>query len=219
MFKSVTRRNIITLMKSYQKFFNIFKIVYIFLTFCVISITVVDFIVYLQTKNFIVQSRSIPSLKIKKKYAIVLGASVRGEKLSHVLQDRMETAIEMYHKGLVEYMLLSGDGVEKHYNETSAMKKFALRHGVPQDVIMIDNSGFNTYTSLLHSKKIYNIHDAYIISQAFHVGRAVWIARGMDIDAMGVSVGNIKILHYDTLREIFARAKDFFRILFYRSTH
>lgn len=207
------------LMKKYHKIFKIFKMIYFTITIFIVGLILVDFIVYFQTHNFIKKSVEISSADVKKRYVIVLGASVRGEKLSHVLQDRMDAAIELYHKGLVDDLLLSGDGMGKNYNEPLAMKKFALKHGIPMNVIFIDDRGFNTYTSILNAKNAYHIKDAYIISQSFHVGRALWIARGMGIDAIGVSVGKIKVFNYDTLREIFARAKDFFKILIYRSTN
>jgi len=206
-------------MKIYHKIFQAFKVIYLIALAFLVLITVIDSIVYLKTKNFILNRDTVSKIQRKKTYAIVLGASVRGERLSHVLQDRMEMAIEMYHKNLVQFLLLSGDGIGQNYNETLAMKKFAINHDVPLDAIFIDSAGFNTYTSILHAKNIYHIKDAYIISQAFHVGRAVWIARGMDIDAIGVSVGKTKFFNYDTAREIFARAKDFLKILLYRSTN
>lgn len=200
-------------MQQYHKFFKIIMSLYLCLTLLVIFITTINLVIYFQTKNFILPYSSMIQLKQKKDFAIVLGASVHGERLSHALKDRVDAAINLYQKGLVKYILMSGDGIGKNYNETLAMKKFALKHGVPEDVIFTDTKGFNTYASILRAKNIYRIENTYIISQEFHIGRAVWIARRIGMDAQGVSVGKFKILDYYTFREIFARPKDFLQIL------
>lgn len=150
-----------------------------------------------------------------KEYAIVLGASVHGDELSGALRTRMEMAIELYQKKLVKNILLSGDGTDPNYNETYAMKKFALKHQIPEDVLITDEKGYNTYATMLRAKEVFNTKSAYIISQKFHLIRAVWLARKIGIDADGVSAGDSKdYYYYYDVREFLARSKDFFQVLF-----
>jgi SanA protein len=149
-----------------------------------------------------------------KGYAIVLGASVHGDALSGALRDRMEAALFLYHKKLVKHIFMSGDGTDVYYSETSAMKKFALKNGISEDILVTDEKGYNTYATILRAKKVFNIQSAYIISQNFHLTRAVWIARKVGIEADGFGAGKMQNEWYYSLREFFARTKDFFQVIF-----
>lgn len=124
----------------------------------------------------------------------------------------METAIELYNKKLVKNILMSGDGTDNNYSETAAMKKFALKSGIPEEALVTDEKGYNTYASMLRAKEVFNAKSAYIISQNFHLTRAVWIAREVGMDVDGVSAGNTKDKWYYSIREFFARTKDFFKL-------
>ncbi len=177
----------------------------IFLILAVFAIT--NFIVYLNSRN-------APPPLTTKEYAIVLGASVHGDLLSGVLKARMETAIDLYHKKLVKNILMSGDGTDTNYSETAAMRKFALKNKIPAESLITDEKGYSTYATMLRAKEIYNINSAYIISQNFHLPRAVWIAREVGIEADGVGAGEVKEKWYYSSREFFARTKDFFQIIF-----
>jgi len=168
---------------------------------------------YVETKPYIQPITSYTKSSQKKDYAIVLGASVHGNRLSKALQDRVNAAIILYKKGLVNKILMSGDGKEDNYNEPVAMKKFAIKHGIPEKDIYIDLNGFNTYKSILRSKVTFHIKSAYIVSHVFHVGRALWLAKHLKIDVKGVTVGTFKPYSYYTFREIFARFKDFWQLL------
>lgn len=152
---------------------------------------------------------------IKRDMAVVLGASVHGSTLSEALRARMETTIELYQKGLVQHILLSGDGTNGFYSETQAMKKFALKKGIPESSILTDEKGYNTYASILRTKTVFQAQSIYIVSQDFHLIRAVWIARRMGLQADGVSAGSIgeRRWYYD-VREFLARVKDFFQVMF-----
>lgn len=192
----------------------IIKIIKLIVTF-ILSIIFLILSTFLITNIIMfVNSRNNTNLDQPKEYAIVLGASVHGDSLSGVLKARMETAINLYNKKLVKNILMSGDGTDSYYNETAAMKKFALKSGIPEEALVTDEKGYNTYATILRSKEVFNIKSAYIISQNFHLTRSVWIAREIGINAEGVSAGEMKDVWYYSIREFFARTKDYFQVIF-----
>lgn len=162
---------------------------------------------YFNSQSSLTQSQA-------KEYAIVLGASVHGDSLSDLLKARMEKAIELYNKKLVKMILMSGDGTDSYYNETAAMKKFALKNGIPEEALLTDEKGYNTYATILRAKEVFNANSAYIITQNFHLARAVWIAREIGINAQGVNAGETKDSWYYSFREFLARTKDYFQVKF-----
>ncbi len=205
--------------KLQPRFFK--KVIYLyFSTFIVfIFMIVINIMMYMETNPKVHPIAEYTSSSPKKEYAIVLGASVRGNRLSMILRHRVDAAIVLYRKGLVKKILMSGDGIDINYNEPKAMKLYAMRQGVPANVIFTDKSGFDTYHSILRSKLEFNIQNAYIVSQPFHTGRAIWIAKHIDIQANGVTVGEFKPFSYYTFREFFARFKDFWQMFFKMMLH
>lgn len=120
--------------------------------------------------------------------ALVFGAAVySGDRLSAVLRDRMDTAIRLYRQGSVGKLLVSGDGASSHYNEPAAMKAYALRHGVPEEDIVVDMGGRRTYDSCYRARYLYDVQDAILVTQQFHLPRALFLCGYLDIKAVGVS--------------------------------
>lgn len=118
--------------------------------------------------------------------AIVFGARVRSNgSLSSVLHDRVLTAVELYHAGRVHKLLMTGDNSHHTYNEPVAMKRFAVEHGVPADDIVLDYAGFRTYDSCYRARAIFGVEAAILVSQEYHLPRALYIARALGIDAVG----------------------------------
>ena len=149
-------------------------------------------------------------------YALILGAKVHeGGILSDMLRDRMDAGIALYKEGSVKKLLLSGDNSGK-WGEVTAMKEYALQNGVPEADIIMDGEGFSTYESLLRAKQVYGIEKLVIVTQKYHLYRALYIAKHMDITAVGCDAA----LHsyggqlYREIREILARVKDFGLCLF-----
>lgn len=197
---------------------NLISIIYkiikaIFISFFLITSIIITIFFF---TNLIIHfnSKSSPTQTSAKEYAIVLGASVHGDALSELLKARMETAITLYNQKLVKTILMSGDGTDSYYNETAAMKKYALKNGIPEEVLITDEKGYSTYATILRAKEVFNAKSAYIITQNFHLPRAVWIAREIGIDAQGVNAGKTKDNWYYSLREFLARTKDFFQVKF-----
>lgn len=120
--------------------------------------------------------------------AIVYGAAVRpGGYLSAVLQDRMETAIALYEAGYVDKLLVSGDNRTADYNEPAAMMAYALARGVDPADVQPDFAGLRTYDTCYRARHIFGVETAVLVTQEFHLPRALFTCRNMGIEAVGVS--------------------------------
>jgi SanA protein len=117
---------------------------------------------------------------------LVLGAGVAPDGPSPVLADRLETALTLYREGRAPRFLLSGDRASQYYDEVSAMKKYLLARGVPESAIDLDGGGVDTFSSMARARAVYGVSRAIVVTQAFHLPRAVWLARSMGIEAQGV---------------------------------
>jgi len=148
---------------------------------------------------------------------IVLGARVFPEtgRLSDMLSDRMKTALDLYRADKAERFLLSGDHGRDEYDEVNAMKAFLLAEHVPAEDIFLDHAGFDTYDSMYRARDIFQVDSAIIVTQAFHLPRAVYIARALGLDAVGVAADRQQYvtIRYNRLREIPARVKSVTRVM------
>ena len=147
---------------------------------------------------------------------IVLGASVYADgSLSPILQSRVDAAIELYEEGLASVIIMSGDGRASNYDEPTVMKEYAIAQGVPTDAIYCDPGGYHTYDTMWRVKNVFGAQTAAVVTQNYHLYRAVYDARGVGLDAVGV-VCDADIyedqLWYD-LREVAGRVQDFFYVL------
>ena len=148
--------------------------------------------------------------------AIVLGASVSNEgELSSVLTDRMQTAMELYQSGKVQRFLLSGDHGRKQYDEVNSMKNFLLANGISSKDIFLDHAGFDTYNSLVRAKKIFEVNRAIIVTQDFHLPRAVFIGRSIGLDTYGAKADKREYRNMYKLqfRELLANVKAVYEVL------
>lgn len=118
---------------------------------------------------------------------IVFGASVRATGPSPMLRDRLDTALEQYRLGRSDRILVSGDHGTRAYNEVQAMKDYLLEHGVPAEDIFMDHAGFDTYSTLYRARDIFGIERAILCTQRYHLYRACYIARRLDLLATGVN--------------------------------
>ncbi|MCA9957448.1 MAG: YdcF family protein [Anaerolineales bacterium] len=122
-----------------------------------------------------------------KPVAIVLGAAVYGNgRLSAILRDRMETAIELYQSGVVDKIIVSGDNSDVHYNEPQAMLNYAISRGVPEQDIQPDYAGLRTYDTCYRARHIFQVEAAIVVTQEFHLPRALFTCKQLGIDAVGV---------------------------------
>jgi SanA protein len=120
--------------------------------------------------------------------AIVFGAGVwPGGQLSNVLADRVETAVALYRAGKVRKLLMTGDNRFAWYNEPGAMGEYAEQRGVPAADIVYDYAGRRTYDSCYRARHIFGIESAILVTQAYHLPRALYTCRQMGIDAVGIA--------------------------------
>jgi SanA protein len=120
--------------------------------------------------------------------AIVFGAGYRpGGRLSHALADRMETAVELYRAGKVNKLLLTGDNRTADYNEPAAMAEYAQARGVPREDLVLDYAGRRTYDSCYRAKATFGVERAVLVTQAFHLPRALYTCERLGLEAVGVA--------------------------------
>lgn len=124
----------------------------------------------------------------QKQAALVLGARVHeGGRLSDMFRDRVETAISLYEAGKVGKILVSGDHGRDNYDEVNAAKDYLLEKGVPAEDIFLDHAGFDTYDSVYRARDVFRAESVIIVTQAYHLPRALYIADKLGVDAAGVS--------------------------------
>lgn len=149
---------------------------------------------------------------------MILGARVFGDDvLSHVYEDRTLTALEIYRSGKAQKILISGDHGRKEYDEVNAAKDYLLERGVNGDDIFLDHAGFDTYDSMYRAREIFKVKSLIVVTQGFHLPRAVFIARELGLEAYGVSADKrvyAGALRND-VRESLARVKAALDILFH----
>ncbi len=143
---------------------------------------------------------------------IVLGCQVKEDgTLSHMLRDRLSRGVELYHAGAAPKLLMSGDHGRTNYNEVGAMKQYAIDNGVPSQDVFMDHAGFSTYETMYRAKEIFQAKKVIIVTQEYHLYRAVYIAQALGLEAYGVTsdqhtYGGQTIRD---VREVLARCKDF----------
>ena len=142
---------------------------------------------------------------------LVLGCGVVGKTPSPMLQDRLLTGIALYEKGAAPKLLMSGDNSKIDYDEVNVMKNFAIDAGIDSENIFMDHAGLSTYESMYRAKEIFGAKKVLIVTQSYHLYRAVYDARALGLDAYGVAsdlrgyAGQI----FRDVREVMARVKDF----------
>jgi len=119
--------------------------------------------------------------------ALVLGAGVYADgEPSPILEGRLETALALFRAGKVGWFLVSGDNRAHNYNEPQAMRKWLIRRGVPVERVVSDYGGRRTYDSLKRAQAVFGVRRAVVVTSDFHLPRALYLARGMGLDALGV---------------------------------
>ena len=142
---------------------------------------------------------------------LVLGCGVRGDSPSRLLADRLEKGIELFHLGVSPKLLMSGDHGRYDYNEVAVMKQYAILSRIRSEDIFMDHAGFSTYESMYRAKEIFGAEKIVIVTQEYHMSRAVYIANSLGLDAYGVCADHreYSAQPYWDAREFLARVKDF----------
>ncbi len=150
--------------------------------------------------------------RIDPECIMVLGASVNPDGTpSPMLQDRLETGIELYNRGVAPKLLLTGDNGQIEYNEVEAMKNYAVNAGVPEEDIFLDHAGFSTYDSVYRASYVFGVESMVAVTQEYHLYRTLHGCKKMGIEALGIGADQEVYAgqEYREIREVLARVKDF----------
>lgn len=190
---------------------KIFKYILIVLIVIILVPVIINFYVILSTKNMIVSGDS--ELLTDIDYIVVLGAGIRRGKPSPMLEDRLKTGILLYNNDISNKILITGDHMNDDYDEVTVMKNYLLEHGIPEEDIITDNYGISTYDSIYRVKNVYKSNKVVIVSQRYHLYRALFLSDNLDLESYGVEA-NLRYYYgqwYREIREILARNKDFIK--------
>ena len=147
---------------------------------------------------------------------LVLGAGLQPDgSPSLMLGERIRTGVDLYNAGAAPKLLMSGDHSRPDHDEVNAMKDAAMALGVPSEDIFMDHAGFATYDSFYRAGAIFGAKKVVIVTQAYHLPRALWIAKRLGLEAVGVACDTQRYPGqlYRDVREILARDKDFFKCI------
>jgi vancomycin permeability regulator SanA len=160
---------------------------------------------YVSTAGRLRTAADVPRTEV----AVVFGAGLWDGEPSPYLAHRLDAAAKLYRAGRIEVVLVTGDNSRKDYDEPDAMRAYLTRHGVPDGRIVSDYAGFDTWDSCVRAKKIFGVDRAVLISQGFHIRRAVALceAAGVDSYGVGVSAKHDVTWYSGGAREVFAAGK------------
>ena len=187
-------------------------IIYLAIIVVIIALIILAINLYVKesTKKQIISSSDYTNLE-NIDCIIILGAGIWGDKPSPMLEDRLLEGINLYNDNISNKIIMSGDHGIEEYDEVNIMKNYAIEKGVPSENIFMDHAGFSTYESIYRAKEIFEANKVVIVTQKYHLYRALFIANNLGLEAYGINsdprmyVGQTK----REIREILARNKDF----------
>jgi SanA protein len=179
---------------------------------CVASAILYSYVVF-KTQLYIDSAIEVPPSEV----AMVLGASVTSTGiLSPVLAERANKAVELYQTGKIKKILVTGDNGTVAHNEVDPVARYLNNLGIPKEDIFLDHAGFDTYSSMYRAREVFGVSDVTIVSQEFHLPRAVYIARELGLEAVGVSANQRGKMFVNYLREVPATIKAVYDLYFER---
>ena len=186
----------------------------IVLTIIILSTIIINIHIVKSTEKFIYDNiDSVP----EHYTAIVLGAGVRNGHPTPIFQERLQTGDALISKGKAQKMLITGDHGRKKYDEVNTALQFLKNKHSDTDFIFLDHAGFSTYESMYRARDVFQVKDAIVVTQPFHIHRSVYIARQLGLDAVGCKTissyqfPKTNIIKW-YLREVLARVKTFILI-------
>lgn len=194
---------------------KVLKYMIVFIISIAIIILGINLYIILSTKRQIIKEEDYKKLS-DIDCIIILGAGIVEDKPSHMLEDRLSEGIKLYQNNISDKIIMSGDHGREEYDEVNVMKNYAIQKGIPSENIFMDHAGFSTYESIYRARDIFKAKKVVIVTQKYHLYRALYIANQLGIEAYGVGadprqyVGKI----YREIREILARNKDFIKCIF-----
>lgn len=195
---------------SYLKIITDTKLKYFFqgVGLIVLILILVNFGIKMLSKNYIIH-QSV-ELTNDAKVGIVFGARFdKNGEPSLMLKDRLDSGIELFKSGKIDYLLLAGESLRPHISEVDVMEKYCVERGVPVEKIIIDGAALDTYSTVYRVKNIYQIKDPIFITQDFHLNRALFIGRMLNLDCVGYTADlhRYEDEHHDRFRELVSNVK------------
>jgi SanA protein len=194
-----------------------FKVLTLFIILLIGFFIIFFFIInnYIENSNkeLIKDGDNLPSIDT----VLVLGASVKPNKqMSDVFRDRVDVSMDLYRKSKVKKILVSGDSKDKNYDEVGAAERYLLEAGIPEEDIILDKAGYSTYSSLYNMKNVFDIKSMIIVTQDFHLPRALYICKSLEMECYGVSADLHRYVIEDRMfyREKLANIKAFLDVHF-----
>jgi SanA protein len=176
---------------------NLATLILILLALGGLALAVPRLVTGLYARPLTYPAESVPARSV----AIVFGAGLRRDgRPTAVLRDRVAAAAELYFSGKVQKLLMSGDNRFVYYNEPGAMREYALELGVPDEAIVMDFAGRRTYDTCYRAKEIFQVDGAVLVTQGFHLPRALYTCNRLGVDAVGVAADQSR---YRTRSELF----------------
>lgn len=162
----------------------IVRVFLVFLALFVSSLALARLVVKTHASSRTHSLENAPSAPV----AIVFGAGLRRDGTpTAVLRDRVQTAVDLYLQGKVQKILVSGDNRFLDYNEPGAMADYAIQLGVPQEDVVLDYAGRRTYDTCYRAGDIFGVSKALLVTQSFHLPRAIYTCNKLGLDAVGIS--------------------------------
>ena len=177
----------------------------------IITVAGINFYVVGQSREYILTEEDCKAFGAD--CILVLGCGlIDAETPSDMLADRVSQGTALYLAGAAPKLLMSGDHSRETYDEVNAMKDYAVAAGVPSSDVFMDHAGFSTYESMYRARDVFEARRVIIVSQKYHLYRAVYDARALGLEAWGVAAEDIAYTGQwlRELREILARDKDVF---------
>lgn len=174
----------------------------------------INFFVIAKTKNKILTEEQAKELE-DVDCILILGAGIWGENPSPMLEDRLLQGIALYQNGVSNKIIMSGDHGKENYDEVNVMKRFAIEKDVKSEDIFMDHAGFSTYESMYRAKDIFKAKKILIVTQKYHIYRAIYVAEQLGLEAYGVNSDPRTYAGQAMrdLREILARDKDWLKCI------
>ncbi len=159
-----------------------------------------------RAKNLIYSSESVPEYPV----AIIFGAWVDANGYpSAVLEDRVKMGANLYQAGKVKALLLTGDNHITTYNEPEAMRQYALSLGIPDSALVLDYAGFRTYDSCYRAHAIFKVDQAILVTQAFHLDRALLVCNSLGVESVGVAADAVRPEGYERINLLMSEVREF----------
>jgi SanA protein len=196
---------------------KVFRSAIIVLVVSLVAIILTSLIIKLKTDQYIYRDLvQAPKAQV----AVILGAAIlKNGGLSPILRERVDRAQMLYEAGKVEKILVTGDNSTLAHNEVNPVRLYLLENNIPDQDIFLDHAGFDTYSSMYRARDIFLADSMIVVSQSFHLPRALFIARALGIKAYGFEADQSQS-HYllrNYFREMLANIKAVFNVLFHRA--